>query len=81
MFEEEIDEIYELCKRVVNEVPTASVAFCYSTYSIRVCGLKRKKIFTFLNTNLNGTYIRTYLLIHFTRKKTVKSLMKLKLSC
>lgn len=43
MFEKEIDEIYELCKRVVNEVPTASVAFYYSTYDIRVCGLKRKK--------------------------------------
>lgn len=43
MFEKEIDEIYELCKRVVSEVPTASVAFYYSTYDIRVCGLKRKK--------------------------------------
>jgi hypothetical protein len=27
MFEKEIDEIYGLCKRVVNEVPTASVTF------------------------------------------------------
>ena len=43
MFEKEIDEIYELCKRVVNEVPTASVAFYYSTYDIRVYGLKRRK--------------------------------------
>lgn len=43
MFEKEIDEIYRLCKRVVSEVPTASVAFYYSTYDIRVCGLKRKK--------------------------------------
>lgn len=27
MFEKEVDEIYELCKRVVNEVPTASITF------------------------------------------------------
>lgn len=43
MFEKEIDEIYELCKRVVNEVPTASVTFSYSIYGMRVCGLKRKE--------------------------------------
>lgn len=43
MFEKEIDEIYELCKRVVNEVPTASVTFTYSTYSMSVFGLKRKE--------------------------------------
>lgn len=43
MFEKEIDEIYELCKRVVNEVPTASVTFNYSIYSMSVCGLKRKE--------------------------------------
>jgi hypothetical protein len=43
MFEKEIDEIYELCKRVVNEVPTVSVEFSYSIYGIRVCGLKRKE--------------------------------------
>lgn len=43
MFEKEIDEIYELCKRVVNEVPTASVTFYYSVYGVIVCGLKRKE--------------------------------------
>lgn len=43
MFEKEIDEIYELCKRVANEVPTASVTFTYSIYSMSVCGLKRKE--------------------------------------
>lgn len=43
MFEKEIDEIYELCKRVANEVPTASVTFSYSVYSMTVCGLKRKE--------------------------------------
>nr|DAW51108.1 MAG TPA: hypothetical protein [Caudoviricetes sp.] len=43
MFEKEIDEIYELCKRAVNEVPTASVAFEYSSYGLNVRGLKRKE--------------------------------------
>lgn len=36
MFKKEIDEIYELCKRVVNEVPTASVIFNYSIYGLSV---------------------------------------------
>lgn len=43
MFEKEIDEIYELCKRVVNEVPTASITFDYSNYGLNVRGLKRKE--------------------------------------
>ena len=33
------------------------------------------------NTNLNGIYIRMYLLIHFSRKKVVKSSIKSKHSC
>lgn len=43
MFEKEIDEIYGLCKRVVNEVPTASVAFDFSCYDLTVRGLKRRE--------------------------------------
>ena len=43
MFKKEIDEIYELCKRVVNEVPTANASFNYSIYGMSVCGLKRKE--------------------------------------
>lgn len=43
MFEKEIDEIYEFCKRVVNEVPTASVTFEFSIYGMRIYGLKRKE--------------------------------------
>ena len=43
MFEKEIDEIYELCKRVVNEVPTASVTFSYSIYGMSAYGFKRKE--------------------------------------
>lgn len=42
MFEKEIDEIYELCKRVVNEAPAASVTFEYSSYDLDVRGLKRR---------------------------------------
>ena len=43
MFEKEIDEIYELCKRVANEVPTANVDFDFSSYGLEVRGLKRKE--------------------------------------
>lgn len=43
MFEKEIDEIYELCKRVHNEVPTASATFNYSFYGMSVFGLKRQE--------------------------------------
>lgn len=43
MFEREIDEIYELCKRVHNEVPTASATFNYSFYGMSVFGLKRQE--------------------------------------
>lgn len=43
MFEKEIDEIYELCKRVVNEVPTANITFDFSGYGLDVRGLKRKE--------------------------------------
>ena len=47
MFEKEIDEIYELCKRVANEVPTASASFNYSIYGMSVCGLKRREDVSF----------------------------------
>lgn len=43
MFEKEIDEIYELCKRVANEVPTAGITFTHSSYGVSVYGLKRKE--------------------------------------
>lgn len=46
MFEkeiDEIDEIYELCKRVANEVPAASVTFHYSFYGMSAYGLRRKE--------------------------------------
>lgn len=43
MFEKEIDEIYELCKRAVNEFPSASITFEYSNYGLNVRGVKRKE--------------------------------------
>ena len=43
MFEKEIDEIYELCKRVVNEVPTANITFDFSVFGLEVRGFKRKE--------------------------------------
>ena len=43
LFEKEIDEIYELCKRVVNEVPAASVTFDFTIYGLNVTGLKNKE--------------------------------------
>ena len=43
MFEKEIDEIYELCKRVANEVPTASITFDFTIYGLTVTGLKNKE--------------------------------------
>ena len=43
MFEKEIDEIYEICKRVVNEVPAAGITFDYSDYGLNVRGIKRKE--------------------------------------
>ena len=43
MFEKEIDEIYELCKRVVNEVPTANITFDFSGYGLGVRGVKREE--------------------------------------
>ena len=43
MFKKEIDEIYKLCKRVVNEVPEAGITFEYSNYDLNVRVFKRKE--------------------------------------
>lgn len=40
---QEIDKIYELCKRVINEVPTASVSFDLGELCLTVYGLKKRK--------------------------------------
>ena len=70
MFEKEIDEIYELCKRVVNEVPTASVTFVFSGYGLDV---REKRTLDFLKAYLSGTYIGMYPLILFLKKRVAKA--------
>lgn len=59
MFEKEVDEIYELCKRVVNEVPTASITFEHSSYGLNVRGVKRKKIIEVLGNEFNWDLYQT----------------------
>lgn len=59
MYKKEIDEIYELCKRVVNEVPTASVTFEYSSYGLNVRGVKNKKIIEVLGREFNWSLYQT----------------------
>ena len=74
MFEKEIDEIYGLCKRVVNEVPTASVTFTYWIYGVSVCGSKGRKILISPKTCLSGICTKTYLLTHFIRTQVARAL-------
>ena len=59
MFEKEIDEIYELCKRVENEVPTADVTFEYSSYGLNVRGVKNKGIIGILGSKFNWDLYQT----------------------
>ena len=49
MFEKEIDEVYELCKKVSNEVPTAFVSFEYTSRGLHVAGIKKE----------NDIYVKT----------------------
>ena len=59
MFEKEIDEIYELFKRVVNEAPAASITFEHSSYGLNVRGVKRKKIIEVLGNEFNWDLYQT----------------------
>ena len=59
MIEKEVDEIYELCKRVVNEVPTASITFEHSSHGLNVRGVKRKKIIEVLGNEFNWDLYQT----------------------
>lgn len=78
MFEKEIDEIYGLCKRVVNEVPTASVAFYYSTYGIRVCGLKRRKDIYLPEDKFKWDLYQDVFFYPFCKKESSEKLNKIK---
>lgn len=41
LFEKEIDELYELCKRVTCEVPESYVSFSLSDISVRIIALRK----------------------------------------
>lgn len=59
MFEKEVDEIYELCKRVVNEVPTASITFEHSSHGLNVRGVENKEIIRILGNKFNWDLYQT----------------------
>ena len=78
MFEKEIDEIYELCKRVVNEVPTANVTFNYSIFGMSVCGLKRKEDVNLPEDKFKWDLYQNVSLDPFFEKESCEKLNKIK---
>ena len=78
MFEKEIDEIYELCKRVANEVPTANASFNYSIYGMSVCGLKRKEDVSLPEDKFKWDLYQSVSFNPFYEKKSRESLNKIK---
>lgn len=78
MFEKEIDEIYELCKRVVNEVPTASITFEYSNYGLNVRGVKRKDNVCLPEGKFKWDLYQNVSLDSFFEKKNREKLNKVK---
>ena len=80
MFEKEIDEIYELCKRVVNEVPAANITFDFSGYGLGVRGVKREEDVLLLKDKFKWDLYQN-ISFHFPRKKAVKASKQSKLSC
>lgn len=81
MFEKEIDEIYGLCKRVANEVPTANITFDFSGYGLEVRGLKRKEDVRLPKGEFKWDLYRNVSFNSFLRKKAVKVSKQSKLSC
>ncbi len=78
MFEKEIDEIYELCKRVVNEVPAASVTFDFSGYGLGVRGLKRKETVRLPKGKFKWDLYRNVSFNSFFEKESRESLKAIK---
>lgn len=78
MFEKEIDEIYELCKRVVNEAPAASVTFSYSIYGMSVCGLKRKEDICLPKDKFKWDLYQAVSFNPFFEKESLEKLNKIK---
>lgn len=75
-FEKEVDEIYELCKRVANEVPTADATFEYSLYGLNVRGVKRKKIIEVLGSEFNWDLYQT-ISFKFLPKEEIREKLKI----
>lgn len=78
MFEKEIDEIYELCKRVVNEVPTASVTFDFSGYGLGVRGVKRKEDVLLPKDKFKWDLYQNVSFNPFSKKESREKLNKIK---
>lgn len=78
MFEKEIDEIYKLCKRVVNEVPTANASFNYSIYGMSVCGLRRKEDVSLPEGKFKWDLYQSVSFDPFYEKESRESLNKIK---
>lgn len=78
MFEREIDEIYELCKRVRNEVPTASATFNYSFYGMSVFGLKRQEDICLPKDKFKWDLYQSVSFDPFYEKESRESLNKIK---
>lgn len=76
MFEKEIDEIYGLCKRVANEVPTASVTFEYSSYGLNVRVVRRKKIIEVLGSEFDWDLYQT-ISFKFLPKEEIREKLKI----
>lgn len=78
MFEKEIDEIYELCKRVVNEVPTASITFDFTIYGLTVTGLKSKEDVNFPESVFKWDLYQNVSFNSFFEKESRESLKVIK---
>ena len=78
MFEKEVDEIYELCKRVVNEVPTASITFEHSSHGLNVRGVKRKRIIEVLGNQFNWDLYQTINFDYLSEREIREKLMIIK---
>lgn len=76
MFEKEVDEIYELCKRVANEVPTAVAIFEYSLHGLNVRGVRRKKIIEVLGSEFDWDLYQT-ISFKFLSKEEIREKLKI----
>ena len=78
MFEKEIDEIYGLCKRVVNEVPAANITFDFSGYGLGVRGVKREEDVLLLKDKFKWDLYQNVSFNPFYEKESREKLNKIK---